>query len=159
MMGFVMVGGGLIIGLFVGLVVFMIGIGLVVGFLVIGVSGIIVFFSGVGGVVIIMLIVVVLGSIVGVRVVNWRIGVVKIFEYRLLNNNKRVNFIVIVFGWMMGKVDDVWLLFSIVDLVMGDIYLVLWELEMLISMGDIINILVIEVCLIKVGEGGKFLLI
>ena len=47
--------------------------------------------------------------------------------------------------WMTGKVDDVRLPFSTVDPVMGDIYSVLWEPELLTSMGDTINILATEV--------------
>ncbi|KLU87457.1 transmembrane and coiled-coil domain-containing protein 4 [Magnaporthiopsis poae ATCC 64411] len=45
---------------------------------------------------------------------------------------------------MTGKVDDVRLPFSTVDSAMGDIYSVLWEPEMLRSMGDTINILATE---------------
>jgi hypothetical protein len=46
---------------------------------------------------------------------------------------------------MTGKVDDVRLPFSTVDPIMGDIYSVLWEPEMLQSMGATINILATEV--------------
>ncbi|KAI5297455.1 Transmembrane and coiled-coil domain-containing protein 4 [Ascosphaera atra] len=45
---------------------------------------------------------------------------------------------------MTGKVDDVRLPFSTVDPIMGDIYSVLWEPEMLQSIGDTINILATE---------------
>ena len=69
----------------------------------------------------------------------------KTFEYRPLHNNKRVNLIVTISGWMSSKVDDVRLPFSTVDPVMGDIYSILWEPEMLTSMGDTINILATEV--------------
>ena len=48
---------------------------------------------------------------------------------------------------MNGKVDDVRLPYSTVDPIMGDIYSVLWEPEMLRSMGDTINILATEVSL------------
>lgn len=79
MMGLVIVGGGFVIGFFVGVLVLVIGVGFVVGFLIIGIGGISVFLGGVGGVVIIIIIVVMLGGIVGVRVVNCWMGVVKIF--------------------------------------------------------------------------------
>lgn len=46
---------------------------------------------------------------------------------------------------MTGKVDDVRLPFSTVDPIMGDLYSVLWEPEMLRSMGETINILATEV--------------
>ena len=45
---------------------------------------------------------------------------------------------------MNGKVDDVRLPYSTVDPIMGDIYSLLWEPEMLQSMGDTINILATE---------------
>jgi hypothetical protein len=46
---------------------------------------------------------------------------------------------------MAGNVDDVRLPYSTVDPIMGDIYSVLWEPEMLKSMGATINILATEV--------------
>ena len=45
---------------------------------------------------------------------------------------------------MNGKIDDVRLPYSTVDPIMGDIYSLLWEPEMLQSMGDTINILATE---------------
>ncbi|KAK0737634.1 hypothetical protein B0T21DRAFT_287177 [Apiosordaria backusii] len=145
MMGLATVGGGLIIGLSAGLMAPVIGAGLAAGFTAIGVSGTGAFLGGVGGAAIITSTAAASGSIVGVRAANRRTGAVKTFEYRPLNNNKRVNLIVTVSGWMTGKVDDVRLPFSTVDPVMGDIYSVLWEPEMLTSMGDTINILATEV--------------
>jgi len=55
---------------------------------------------------------------------------------------------------MTGKVDDVRLPYSTVDPIMGDIYSVLWEPEMLTSMGDTINILATEV---RSSDSGCFL--
>ncbi|KAK0672864.1 hypothetical protein QBC41DRAFT_7194 [Cercophora samala] len=144
MMGLATVGGGLIIGLSAGLLAPTIGAGLAIGFSTIGVSGTTAFLGGAGGAALITSTAAASGSIVGVRAANRRTGAVKTFEYRPLNNNKRVNLIVTVSGWMTGKVDDVRLPFSTVDPVMGDIYSVLWEPEMLTSMGDTINILATE---------------
>jgi pimeloyl-ACP methyl ester carboxylesterase len=45
---------------------------------------------------------------------------------------------------MTGNIDDVRLPYSTVDPIMGDIYSVLWEPEMLKSMGETINILATE---------------
>ena len=73
------------------------------------------------------------------------------FEYRPLHNNKRVNLIVTVAGWMTNQNDDVRLPFSTVDPLMGDLYSILWEPEMLTSMGDTINILATEV---RTKDGG-----
>lgn len=144
MMGLATVGGGLVIGLSAGILAPAIGAGLAAGFTAIGVGGTSGFLAGAGGAAIITSTAAASGSIIGVRAANRRTGAVKTFEYRPLNNNKRVNLIVTVSGWMTGKVDDVRLPFSTVDPVMGDIYSVLWEPELLTSMGDTINILATE---------------
>ncbi|KUJ22594.1 DUF726-domain-containing protein [Mollisia scopiformis] len=144
MMGLATVGGGLVIGLSAGLLAPVIGAGLAAGFTTIGVAGTSGFLAGAGGAAIITSGAAASGGIIAVRAANRRTGAVKTFEYRPLHNNKRVNLIVTVSGWMTGKVDDVRLPYSTVDPVMGDIYSVLWEPEMLTSMGDTINILATE---------------
>jgi hypothetical protein len=145
MMGLATVGGGLVIGLSAGLLAPMIGAGLAAGFTSIGVAGTGGFLAGAGGAAIITSGAAASGGIIAVRATNRRTGAVKTFEYRPLHNNKRVNLIVTVSGWMTGKVDDVRLPYSTIDPIMGDIYSVLWEPEMLTSMGDTINILATEV--------------
>lgn len=144
MMGLATVGGGLVIGLSAGLLAPVIGAGLAAGFTTIGVTGTSSFLAGAGGAAIITSSAAASGSVIGGRAANRRTGAVKTFEYRPLHNNKRVNLIVTVSGWMTGKVDDVRLPYSTIDPVMGDIYSVLWEPEMLTSMGDTINILATE---------------
>lgn len=144
MMGLATVGGGLVIGLSAGLLAPVIGAGLAAGFTTIGVAGTSGFLAGAGGAAIITSGAAASGGIIAVRAANRRTGAVKTFEYRPLHNNKRVNLIVTVSGWMTGKVDDVRLPYSTVDPIMGDIYSVLWEPEMLTSMGDTINILATE---------------
>ncbi|KAF4877452.1 putative membrane protein [Colletotrichum siamense] len=144
MMGLATVGGGLVIGLSAGLLAPVIGAGLAAGFTTLGVTGTGTFLGGVGGAAIITSSAAASGSVIGGRAANRRTGAVKTFEYRPLHNNKRVNLIVTVAGWMTGKVDDVRLPFSTVDPIMGDIYSVFWEPEMLRSMGDTINILATE---------------
>ncbi|KAF2132933.1 DUF726-domain-containing protein [Dothidotthia symphoricarpi CBS 119687] len=143
-MGLATVGGGLVIGLSAGLLAPLIGAGLAAGFTTIGVAGTSSFLAGAGGAAIITSTGVVTGSTVGVRAANRRTGAVKTFEYRPLHNNKRTHLIITLAGWMNGKVDDVRLPYSTVDPVMGDIYSVLWEPEMLRSMGATINILATE---------------
>ncbi|KAF2271977.1 DUF726-domain-containing protein [Westerdykella ornata] len=143
-MGLATVGGGLVIGLSAGLLAPVIGTGLALGFSTIGVAGTGTFLAGAGGAAIITTTGVLSGGTIAVRAANRRTGAVKTFEYRPLHNNKRVNLIVTVSGWMSGKVDDVRLPFSTVDPIMGDIYSVLWEPDMLRSMGDTINILATE---------------
>ncbi|TVY80735.1 putative membrane protein [Lachnellula suecica] len=144
MMGLATVGGGLVIGLSAGLLAPVIGAGLAAGFTTIGVAGTGGFLAGAGGAAIITSGAAASGGIIAVRAANRRTGAVKTFEYRPLHNNKRVNLIVTVSGWMTGKVDDVRLPYSTIDPIMGDIYSVLWEPEMLTSMGDTINILATE---------------
>ncbi|OBT61857.1 hypothetical protein VE03_08819 [Pseudogymnoascus sp. 23342-1-I1] len=144
MMGLATVGGGLVIGLSAGLLAPVIGAGLAAGFTTIGVAGTSGFLAGAGGAAIITSAAATSGGIIAVKAANRRTGAVRTFEYRPLHNNKRVNLIVTVSGWMTGKVDDVRLPYSTVDPIMGDIYSVLWEPEMLTSMGDTINILATE---------------
>lgn len=145
MMGLATVGGGLVIGLSAGLLAPLIGAGLAAGFTTIGVGGTSSFLAGAGGAAIITSGAAASGSFMGGKAANRRTGAVKTFEYRPLHNNKRVNLIVTISGWMTSKVDDVRLPFSTIDPIMGDIYSILWEPEMLTSMGDTINILATEV--------------
>lgn len=145
MMGLATVGGSLVIGLSAGLLAPVIGAGLAAGFTTIGVAGTSGFLAGAGGTALITSGAVVTGGTIAVRASHRRTGAVQTFEYRPLHNNKRVNLIVSISGWMNGKIDDVRLPYSTVDPIMGDIYSVLWEPEMLQSMGDTINILATEV--------------
>lgn len=149
MMGLATVGGSLVIGLSAGLLAPVIGAGLAAGFTTIGVAGTSGFLAGAGGAAIITSGAAASGGAIAVRAANRRTGAVKTFEYRPLHNNKRVNLIVTVSGWMTGKVDDVRLPYSTIDPIMGDIYSVLWEPEMLTSMGDTINILATEVGILR----------
>ena len=143
-MGLCTVGGGLVIGLSAGLLAPVIGAGLAAGFTTIGVAGTSTFLGGTGAAAIIGTAGTVTGSVIGVRASNRRTGAVKTFEYRPLFNNKRPNLIVTVSGWTTGNVDDVRLPFSTVDPIMGDVYSVNWEPEMLRSMGQTIRILATE---------------
>ena len=145
MMGLATVGGSLVIGLSAGLLAPVIGAGLAAGFTTIGVAGTGGFLAGAGGTALITSGAVVTGGTIAVRASHRRTGAVQTFEYRPLHNNKRVNLIVTISGWMNGKIDDVRLPYSTVDPIMGDIYSVLWEPEMLQSMGATINILATEV--------------
>ena len=144
MMGLATVGGSLVIGLSAGLLAPVIGAGLAAGFTTIGVAGTGGFLAGAGGTALITSGAVLTGGTIAVRASNRRTGAVQTFEYRPLHNNKRVNLIVTISGWMNGKIDDVRLPYSTVDPVMGDVYSVLWEPQMLQSMGDTINILATE---------------
>ncbi|KAJ6000650.1 hypothetical protein N7481_001059 [Penicillium waksmanii] len=143
-MGLATVGGGLVIGLSAGLLAPVIGAGLAAGLTTVGIGGTSTFLGGLGGTALIASSATLGGSAIGLRASHRRTGAVQTFEYRPLHNNKKVNLIVTVSGWMTGKVDDVRLPYSTIDPIMGDIYSVLWEPEMLRSMGDTINILATE---------------
>ena len=143
-MGLATVGGSLILGLSAGLLAPVIGAGLAAGFTTIGVAGTSGFLAGAGGTALITGIGVSTGGAIAVKASARRTGPVRTFEYRPLHNNKRVNLILTISGWMAGKVDDVRLPFSTVDPIMGDIYSLHWEPDMLQSMGDTIRILATE---------------
>ncbi|KAG8527021.1 uncharacterized protein KY384_008450 [Bacidia gigantensis] len=144
MMGIATVGGSLVIGLSAGLLAPVIGAGMAAGFTTIGVAGTSGFLAGAGGTALITSAAVATGGTIAVRASDRRTGAVSTFEYRPLHNNKRVNLIISVSGWMNGKVDDVRLPFSTVNPVMGDMYSILWEPEMMQSMGQTINVLASE---------------
>lgn len=145
MMGLATIGGGLVIGLSGGLLAPVIGAGLAAGFTTIGVAGTGTFLAGAGGTALIASGMVVSGATIGGKASYNRTKSVETFEYRPLHNAKRVNLIITVSGWMNGKVDDVRLPYSTVDPIMGDLFSVHWEPEMLTSMGQTINILATEV--------------
>ena len=149
MMGLATAGGTLVIGLSAGLLAPLIGAGLAAGFTTIGVAGTSGFLAGAGGTALITTGAALSGGTVAIRASHRRTGAVRTFEYRPLHNNKRVNLIITIAGWMNGKIDDVRLPFSTIDPIMGDIYSILWEPDMLQSMGDTIRILATEVCQIS----------
>ncbi|KAK6523443.1 hypothetical protein TWF281_001425 [Arthrobotrys megalospora] len=145
MMGLATLGGGLVIGLSAGLLAPVIGAGLAAGFTTIGITTTGAFLGGTGGAALITTTAAVSGSAIAGKAAGRRTKSVSVFEFRPLYNSKRVNLIVTISGWMNGKEDDVRLPFSTVDPIMGDIYSVLWEPEMMQSMGQTINILATEV--------------
>jgi hypothetical protein len=142
--GLATLGGGLAIGLSAGLLAPVIGAGIGAGLTTIGISGTTGFLAGVGGSAIITTTGVAIGAKVGSKAGIRRAGDVHTFELKPLHNNKRTNLIITVSGWMNGDMDDVRLPFSTVDPVMGDMFSLLWEPEMLRSMGQTITILASE---------------
>ncbi|KAK9458226.1 hypothetical protein V1511DRAFT_455090 [Dipodascopsis uninucleata] len=144
-MGLATIGGSLVIGLSAGLLAPVIGAGLAAGLTTIGITGTSGFLAGAGGTAIVTTTGVAIGAKIGSQGMSRRMGHVKTFEFRPLYNNERVNLIVTVSGWLMGKEDDVRLPFSTVDPIMGDVFSLFWEPEMLSSMGQTINILATEV--------------
>ena len=145
MMGLATVGGTLVIGLSGGVLGPVIGAGLAAGFTTIGVTGTSGFLAGAAGAAIVGTGSAAAGGIMGAKASHRRTGAVTTFEYRPLYNNKRVNLILTIAGWLNGKVDDPRVPFSTVDPIMGDLYSLWWEPEMLTSMGQTLTILATEV--------------
>lgn len=145
LMGLATIGGGLVIGLSAGLLAPVIGAGLGAGFASIGVSGATSFLAGTTGAALITTSGVVTGSTIATRSAAKRVSSVKTFEFKPLYDNKRVNLLITIPGWLAGKEDDVRLPFSTVDPVMGDIYSVLWEPDLLRTFQATGNILATEV--------------
>lgn len=143
--GLATLGGGLVLGLSAGLLAPVIGAGIAAGLSTVGISGTAGFLAGAGGTAIVTTTGAAIGSKIGLTGMNSRMGHVKTFEFTPLHNNKRVNLIITVSGWLMGKEDDIRLPFSTVDPDMGDLYSLLWEPEMLRSMGQTMNIIATEV--------------
>lgn len=142
--GMATIGGSLAIGLSAGLLAPLIGAGLAAGLTTVGIGGTSGFLAGVGGSAIITTGGVAAGAKMGSKAGARRTGDVHTFELKPLHNNKRTNLIITVSGWMNGDLDDVRLPFSTVDPVMGDMFSLLWEPEMLRSMGQTIGILATE---------------
>ena len=141
MMGLATVGGGLVIGLSAGLMAPLIGAGLGAALGTIGIGGTTGFLGGVGGAAIITTTGTVGGAAIGGSGMNRRTRTVRTFEFKPIHNNKRVNCIVTVPGFMNGAQDDPRLPFSVIDSIMGDVFSILWEPDMMQEMGNAINLL------------------
>ncbi|UZJ52801.1 hypothetical protein CBS101457_002121 [Exobasidium rhododendri] len=141
MMGLATVGGGLVIGLSAGLMAPLIGAGLGAALGTIGIGGTTSFLGGIGGAAIITTTGTVGGAALGGTGMNHRTRTVRTFEFKPIHNNKRVNAIVTVGGFMNGPSDDPRLPFSVIDSIMGDVFSVLWEPDMMQEMGNAINLL------------------
>lgn len=144
LMSLATISGGLLIGLSSGILAPLIGAGLGAAFTTIGVTGTSGFLAGTGGATLITTGGVITGSSIAGKKMSNRIKNIKTFEFKPIYDNKRLNLLITVPGWMLKK-DDVRLPFSTIDPIMGDIYSLLWEPEILQSIGKTINILAIEI--------------
>ncbi|KAF7340901.1 DUF726-domain-containing protein [Mycena sanguinolenta] len=145
MLGLATLGGGLVIGLSAGLLAPVIGVGLGTALSTIGITGTSGFLAGAGGAAVITTGGVLTGGGIAVKGMINRTKQVRTFEVLPLHNNKRVNCILTVPGFMTGKLDDVRLPFSVLDPVVGDVFSVLWEPEMIQETGSALKILTGEV--------------
>ncbi|GJJ13224.1 hypothetical protein Clacol_007475 [Clathrus columnatus] len=145
MMGLATIGGGLVIGLSAGLLAPVIGAGLGAAFTTIGVTGTTGFFAGAGGAALITTGGALTGSGIAVKGMARRTRQVRTFELLPLHNNKRVNCIITVPGFMNSPQDDVRLPFSVLDPIVGDVFSVRWEPEMMGETGNALKILTGEI--------------
>ncbi|KAF5385181.1 hypothetical protein D9615_000938 [Tricholomella constricta] len=145
MLGLATLGGGLVIGLSAGLLAPVIGAGLGAALTTIGISGSAGFLAGVGGTAVITTGGVLTGSSIAARGMAKRTQLVRTFDILPLHNNKRVSCILTVPGFMTGPQDDVRLPFSVLDPIVGDVFSVLWEPEMIQETGSALKILTGEV--------------
>ncbi|KAF8902239.1 hypothetical protein CPB84DRAFT_875384 [Gymnopilus junonius] len=145
MLGLATIGGGLVIGLSAGLLAPVIGLGLAGALTTVGVTGTGAFLGGTAGAAVITTGGVLTGSGIAVRGMVRRTQQVRTFDILPLHNNKRVNCILTVPGFMNGMNDDVRLPFSVLDPIVGDVFSVLWEPEMIRETGSALKILTGEV--------------
>ncbi|THH09210.1 hypothetical protein EW146_g8747 [Bondarzewia mesenterica] len=151
MVGLATLGGGLVIGLSAGLLAPVIGAGLGAAFTTIGITGTAGFLGGTAGAAVITTGGVLTGSGIAARGMTRRTQQVRIFDLLPLHNNKRVNCIITVSGFMNGPNDDVRLPFSVLDPIVGDVFSVLWEPDMIMETGSALTILTGEV-LTQIGQ-------
>ncbi|KAH0591569.1 hypothetical protein H2248_001623 [Termitomyces sp. 'cryptogamus'] len=145
MLGLATLGGGLVIGLSAGLLAPVIGAGIGAALTTIGIGGSTGFLVGTAGAAVITTGGVLTGSGIAVHGMAKRTRLVRTFDILPLHNNKRVSCILTVPGFMAGPQDDVRLPFSVLDPVVGDVFSVLWEPEMIQETGDALKILTSEV--------------
>lgn len=151
MMGLATLGGGLVIGLSAGLLAPVIGAGLGAAFATVGITGTTGFLAGAGGAAVITTGGVITGSTIGGKGMMRRTRNVRTFEFKPIHNNKRVNCFITVPGFMASMVDDVRLPYSTLDPIIGDVFALHWEPEMMNEMGNALKILTSEV-LTQVGQ-------
>ena len=141
MMGLATLGGGLVIGLSAGLLAPVIGAGVGAALGAVGISGTSAFLGGVGGATIITTTGTISGATMGGRGMSRRIRSVQTFEFRPLHYHKRVNCIITVPGFLKGPEDDPTLPYSVIDPIMGDVFSIMWEPQMMQEMGNAMSIL------------------
>ncbi|KAF8753796.1 hypothetical protein RHS01_06773, partial [Rhizoctonia solani] len=128
-----------------------IGLGLGAALGTVGITGTTGFLTGAGGAALITTGGVLSGSSIAGRGMAKRTRQVKTFSLLPIHNNKRVNCIIAVPGYLAHDKDDPRLPFSVLDPVIGDAFGILWEPEMMAEMGNALKILTSEV-LTQVGQ-------
>ncbi|KAJ3994985.1 hypothetical protein F5050DRAFT_1770565 [Lentinula boryana] len=145
MLGLATLGGGLVIGLSAGLLAPVIGVGLGTAFSTIGISGASTFLAGSTGAAVITTGGVLTGAGIAGKGMSRRTQVVRVFDVLPIHRNGRVGCVLSVPGFLNGEMDDPRLPFSVLDPVVGDVFSVLWEPEMIRETGSALSILTGEV--------------
>ncbi|KAJ3979422.1 hypothetical protein F5890DRAFT_1449242, partial [Lentinula detonsa] len=145
MLGLATLGGGLVIGLSAGLLAPVIGVGLGTAFSTIGIGGASTFLAGSTGAAVITTGGVLTGAGIAGKGMSRRTQVVRVFDVLPIHRNGRVGCVLSVPGFLNGKLDDPRLPFSVLDPVVGDVFSVLWEPEMIRETGSALSILTGEV--------------
>jgi len=138
MMGLATVGGGLVLGLSAGLFAPVIGAGIgaalagahITGATATAASA---FLAGSGGIAVITSGAAVTGSGIAMKKMARRTAGIDTFEFLSIQDNKQVNVILTIAGWLDIGDEDASLPFSTLDPVNGDHFALFWEPEMLMQ--------------------------
>ncbi|KAF9917076.1 hypothetical protein BX616_002014 [Lobosporangium transversale] len=157
MMGLATVGGGLVLGLSAGLFAPVIGAGIgavmagahITGATATAASA---FLAGSGGVAVITSGAAVTGSGLAMKKMARRTAGIDRFEFLALHDNKRVNVILTISGWLDIGEEDASLPFSTLDPINGDHFALLWEPDMLMQLGNALSLLATEVITLTAQE-------
>ncbi|KAF8958998.1 hypothetical protein BGZ46_001856, partial [Entomortierella lignicola] len=157
MMGLATVGGGLVLGLSAGLFAPVIGAGIgaalagahITGATATAASA---FLAGSGGIAVITSGAAVTGSGIAMKKMARRTAGIDTFEFLSIHDNKRVNVILTISGWLDIGEEDASLPFSTLDPINGDQFALLWEPEMLMQLGNAIKLLATEVITLTAQE-------
>ncbi|KAG8827924.1 hypothetical protein FRC19_011072 [Serendipita sp. 401] len=145
MLGLATLGGGLMIGLSAGVLAPVIGGAFGATLVSMGAAGAGAALTSTGGMVAITATGALTGSGIAAKGMARRTRYVRTVEILPLHNNRRVNCIITVPGFMNGLNDDVRLPFSVLDPIVGDVYSIRWEPEMMEETGNALKILSTEV--------------
>ncbi|KAG0049505.1 hypothetical protein BGZ83_005726 [Gryganskiella cystojenkinii] len=157
MMGLATVGGGLVLGLSAGLFAPVIGAGIgtvlagahITGATATAASA---FLAGSGGIAVITSGAAVTGSGLAMKKMARRTAGIDTFEFLTITDNKRVNVILTIAGWLDIGDEDASLPFSTLDPVNGDHFALFWEPEMLMQLGNALGLLATEVITLTAQE-------
>lgn len=145
MVGLATLGGGLVIGLSAGVLAPVIGAAFGATLTAMGAAGSTAVLTSTGGAIAITATGALTGSGIAAKGMTRRTRFVRTMELLPLHNNRRVNCILTIPGYMNNINDDVRLPFSVLDPMVGDVFSMRWEPEMMEETGNALKILSTEV--------------